>query len=148
MSKILKKKDRMRSKQNVEDFIKSRNISSPFTLDIVVHSESGNGFYFSVPCEIIREKNPNAECSYSINVLWSKSERHTGIEPKGGFPNYPLYAEYKSYFNYMRFQEKLYLEFRNTWKEDVAIYLFLHDSSNENLQKMIRIAEMWENHYE
>lgn len=148
MSKMLKQKDRLLSKQSVEEFIKSRNISVTFTSDIMVHSSSGNGFYFRVPCEIIREEYPNAECSYSINVLWSKSERHIGAEPIGGFPSYPSYAEYKSYFNRMRFQERLYLEFRNSWKEDVAIYLFLHDSSNENQKIMIRIAEMWEKYHE
>lgn len=148
MAKMLKEKDRLSSKQNTEAFKKSKNINMDFTADVVIHSEEGNGFYFGVPSQIIREDYPFDECSYSINLLWSKREKQMGVEPKSGFPNYPSYAEYKTYFNHMRFQEGLYLEFRNIWQEDVAIYIFSNDKDIDNKDNMIRIAKLWEKQYE
>lgn len=144
MAGMLKLKEREFSNTNLKKFLKNVLDESDFTVDVLVHSQQGNCFYYCVPCSVIIESNfPNAETSHSLNIWWSKAEKRVGTPPKDGFPSYPACTEYKTYFNNMFFQQS-YLEFRNIWHDSVAIYIFIHDNNVDNTDNMKEIAELWE----
>lgn len=141
---MMKKKDRQRSSQDLEQFLKEILDDSDFEVDILVNSEQGNCFYYCVPCKVVTEDDfPYGETSYSLNIWWSKAEKKEGNPPKDGFPNYPGCTEYKTYFNSMFFQNS-YLEFRNVWHDEVAIYIFVHDDNVDNSHEMKELAKLWD----
>lgn len=144
MPGMLKKTDRQSSDQSLERFLEGILDDSDFEVDILVHSKQGNGFYYGVPCTVVKENDyPYGETSYSLNVWWSKADKREGNPPKDGFPNYPGCSEYKTYFNSMFFLNS-YLEFRNVWHDEVAIYIFIHDDDNDNSNEMKELAKLWD----